>query len=161
MFEVYAQDPEVARYLSWLPHTDLSQTQAAIDRFLARWQAQIEFFWFLFTREELEMVGAITARTEEGGFNLGFLLARSHWGQGLMIEAINAVTEWAFSQPSVLRITAACDLENRASARALEKAGFQREGVLKAFSTHPNISPDPRDCYSYFKARAGDGHSPG
>ena len=38
-------------------------------------------------------------------------------------------------------VWAACDVENHSSARALEKAGLSREGILPQFSVHPNISP--------------------
>jgi RimJ/RimL family protein N-acetyltransferase len=149
MFKAYAQDPAVTRYLIWRPHGDIAETHAVIDRFLAAWERQEEFCWLIFTSDSGEMIGSIGARSEDKGFNLGFLLARSHWGRGYMPEAINAVVDWAFTQPQVSRVWAACDVENRSSARALEKAGFSREGVLPQFSVHPNISSAPRDCYAY------------
>ncbi len=48
-----------------------------------------------------------------------------------MPEAVRAVVRWASSNPSVFRVWAVCDVENRASARVLEKTGFLREGILK------------------------------
>jgi RimJ/RimL family protein N-acetyltransferase len=153
MFAAYAQDPVVTRYLAWRPHTDISEAHEAVARFLAGWEAQSEFYWFIFSRETDELVGAITARRKDDGFDLGFVLARAHWGQGFMPEAIPAVTEWAFSQPWVSRVSAVCDVENPSSARALEKAGFQPEGLLKALGVHPNVSSLPRDCYSYARTR--------
>jgi ribosomal-protein-alanine N-acetyltransferase len=149
MFNAYAQDPAVTRYLTWRPHRDIAETRAVIDRFLAAWERQEEFCWLLFTSDAGEMIGSIAARTEDDGFNLGFLLARSHWGRGYMPEAIIAVVDWAFTQQWVSRVWAACDVENRSSGRALEKAGFSREGVLPQFSMHPNTSSVPRDCYAY------------
>jgi [ribosomal protein S5]-alanine N-acetyltransferase len=153
MFNAYAQDPAVTRYLTWRPHANIAETRAVIDRFLAAWERQEGFCWLLFMSDAGEMIGSIGARTEDGGFNLGFLLARSYWGRGYMPEAITAVVDWAFTQPWVSRVWAACDVENHSSARALEKAGFSREGVLPQFSVHPNISPDPRDCYAYARSR--------
>src|SRR5207248_6686005 len=35
----------------------------------------------------------------------------------------------------------------------LEKAGFVREGLLRRWQLHPNISDEPRDCYSYARVR--------
>jgi [ribosomal protein S5]-alanine N-acetyltransferase len=35
----------------------------------------------------------------------------------------------------------------------MEKAGFQREGVLARWSLHPNISDEPRDCISFAKVK--------
>ena len=153
MFSAYAQDPAVTRYLTWRPHANIAETRAVIDRFLAGWERQEEFCWLIFTNNNEQMIGSIAARVEEGGFNLGFLLARSHWGCGYMPEAITAIVEWAFAQPWVARVWAFCDVENYSSARALEKAGFTRESLLSQFSVHPNISSAPRDCYAYTRNR--------
>jgi len=57
------------------------------------------------------------------------------------------------SDPSVLRVGAVCDIDNQRSARLLERAGFEREGVLRSWAVHPNISAIPRDWYSYSKIR--------
>ncbi|HET7227483.1 MAG TPA: GNAT family N-acetyltransferase [Chthoniobacterales bacterium] len=149
MFTAYAQDPAVTRYLMWRPHGNIAETRAVIDRFLVEWERQQAFCWFLFTNDTAEMIGSIAARPEIDGFNLGFLLARPHWGNGYMPEAIAALVEWAFTQPRVSRVAAVCDMENHASARALEKAGFVQERILHKYSVHPNISAGPRDCFEY------------
>ena len=51
--------------------------------------------------------------------------------------------------PTIYRMAATCDVENKASARALEKSGFSREGLLRRYIIHPNISPEPRDSLLY------------
>jgi ribosomal-protein-alanine N-acetyltransferase len=150
MLTAYAQDPAVTRYLTWRPHANVAETGAVIDRFLAAWERQEGFCWFLFTNDTGEMIGSIAARSEKNGFNLGFLLARAYWGHGYMPEAIAAVVDWAFTQPSVSRVSAAC----HASARALEKAGFVRGGILHQFCLHPNISSALRDCFEYAITRS-------
>ena len=160
MFTAYAQDPAVTRYLMWRPHANIAETRVVIDRFLTAWERQEGFCWFLFTNDTGEMIGSIAARPEvraglaDDGFNLGFLLARAYWGNGYMPEAIAAVVDWAFTEPWVSRVSAACDMENHASARALEKAGFGRERILREFSVHPNISSAPRDCFEYAITRS-------
>jgi len=50
-------------------------------------------------------------------------------------------------------LTAVCDVENIASARVMEKAGLSREGVLRRWLVHPNLGPEPRDCYGYARVR--------
>lgn len=70
-----------------------------------------------------------------------------------MTEAVIAVTAWAFTDPYVERVWAVCDVENTASMRVLEKAGFQREGLLEKYGVHPNVSCEPRDCISFAKWR--------
>jgi RimJ/RimL family protein N-acetyltransferase len=70
-----------------------------------------------------------------------------------MAEAVTAVVDWAFTESSVFRVGAVCDIDNERSAPLLERAGFEREGVLRWWAVHPNISATPRDCYSYSKIR--------
>jgi [ribosomal protein S5]-alanine N-acetyltransferase len=152
IFAAYAQDPEIVRYLTFRPHRDLKDTQEAVERFLENWQTGKSYCWLIFRSDPEELVGAISAR-EDQGMNLGYLLARPFWGQGFMSEALNAVTAWAFAQPSVFRVWAVCDLENEPSARLLERNGFHQEGVLMKWSRHPNVSDVPRDCYCYAKTR--------
>ncbi len=84
---------------------------------------------------------------------LGYVLARRHWGQGYMPEAARAVIDWALAQPGLVRVWAVTDVENRASARVLEKIGMQQEGVLRRFGLHPNVSPEPRDCLLFARVR--------
>jgi len=81
--------------------------------------------------------------------DFGYVLARAHWGKGFMPEAISAVVKVAFTLPSLVRMEATCDVDNKASARALEKAGFSREGLLRKYIIHPNISLEPRDSLLY------------
>jgi ribosomal-protein-alanine N-acetyltransferase len=59
---------------------------------------------------------------------LGYMLARSHHGQGLMAEAAHAVIGWAFGAGQLDRIGAEVDPRNIASERLLVNAGFTREG---------------------------------
>ena len=70
-----------------------------------------------------------------------------------MTEALFEVVRWALQQERVFRIGAVCDVENLGSARVMEKAGLVREGVLRRWMMHPNVSDEPRDCFSYARVR--------
>jgi [ribosomal protein S5]-alanine N-acetyltransferase len=153
IFAAYAQDPEVTRYLTFRPHREVSEAEEAVERFLENWRTGESYFWLIFGRDEESLLGAISARNDQG-INLGYVLARPFWGQGFMSEALNVVVDWAFSVPSVFRVWAVCDLENVACARLLERSGFRQEGVLTKWSLHPNVSDIPRDCYCYAKTRS-------
>ncbi len=88
-------------------------------------------------------------RIESHRADMGYVLARAYWNRGYMTEAVREVTEWALTQPSIFRVWAVCDVENAASVRVLEKAGFQQEGILRRWLIHPDISDEARDCYCY------------
>jgi [ribosomal protein S5]-alanine N-acetyltransferase len=70
-----------------------------------------------------------------------------------MTETLALVAAWAMRQDGIWRIGAVCDVENRASARVMEKAGLEREGILRRWIIHPNVSSEPRDCFSYAMVR--------
>jgi ribosomal-protein-alanine N-acetyltransferase len=154
IFANYARDPEVLRYLTFLPHRDVKEAQEAVNRFLENWRSGQSYCWLIFERESGELLGAISARHDQG-INLGYALARPFWGKGFMSEAVSAIVDWAFSVPGVFRVWAVCDVENAASARLLERNGFHQEGILRKWSLHPNISDIPRDCFCYAKTRDG------
>ena len=81
--------------------------------------------------------------------SLGYVLGREYWGQGYMTEAVKGIIAWALRQKDIYRIWAVSDVDNIGSARVMEKAGMQREGILRRWSVHPNISEEPRDSYCY------------
>lgn len=61
----------------------------------------------------------------------GYVLASAAWGQGYATEAARAVLDWAFGALDLNRVQSETDTRNLASARVLEKLGFQREGTLR------------------------------
>ena len=62
---------------------------------------------------------------------IGYWLAKPFWGQGIMTDVVRAACDFAFAQWKLVRITAHVFDFNVASARVLEKNGFQLEGILR------------------------------
>ncbi len=153
IFAAYAQDPEVARFLVWRPHRTLAETEAYIARCLTASPTGSRTY-VLTGRADGRLIGAFELRRPDPHrLDCGYVLARPHWGRGLMSEALSEVASWAMRQDNVWRIGAVCDVENPASARVMEKAGLEREGMLRRWLVHPNIGPEPRDCFSYALVR--------
>jgi RimJ/RimL family protein N-acetyltransferase len=153
IFDTYTQDKEVARYVIWRPHRSRSETYAYVEHCISM-PVEVERTYVLVGREDNVVRGAFALR-QPAPYRLdcGYVLARRWWRQGLMTEVLTEVAVWALRQPSVFRIGAVCDVENIGSARVLEKSGFIREGLLRRWLLHPNISQEPRDCYIYARVR--------
>jgi len=152
IFDAYAQDAEVTRYLLWAPHAHVEETREFLRRCRDVREAGTAFTWALTWREGPEagrLLGMVELRADGHRPDLGYVLARPYWGAGLMTEAVRAVVEWALAQPVVHRVWAVCDRENVASARVLEKAGLAREGLLRRWLVHPGMGATPRDCWCY------------
>lgn len=63
--------------------------------------------------------------------SLGYCLHQAAWGRGYATEAARALLQWAFDTLEVNRIQSEADSRNVASARVLEKLGFELEGTLR------------------------------
>jgi [ribosomal protein S5]-alanine N-acetyltransferase len=149
IFRQYAQDPEVTKYVSWRAHKGIEETRDFLRSCLRAWDAGNAFHWVIERSEDRQVIGMMSARAGGEKWELGYVLARVHWKQGYMTEAVKGIVAWAMRQKNIYRVWAVCDVENLASARVMEKAGMQREGVLRRWSVHPNISTEPRDSYCY------------
>ena len=66
-----------------------------------------------------------------GVAEIGYLLAPEAWGEGYATDAVGLLCEYAFDERRLNEVVAAVYATNPASARVLEKVGFQREGVLR------------------------------
>ncbi len=134
IFHGYAQDAEVTCYLTWKPHAAITTTYAIIEQIQASWREQTSFAWVITLQETGHIIGMIALRPSKH-----------------RAEAAQALGDWVLAQPEIYRLWAVCDVQNLASARVMEKIGMQREGRLRRYVLHPNVSPEPRDAWMYAK----------
>ncbi len=155
VFGSYAHDPRVTRYLTWRPHHDLADTERILRTRVAWWDERREFSWVITTKPGGEIIGMASAGNDDYAwrYHIGYVLAHSHWGRGYMTEAARALIDHLLALSGVIRVWSVVDHENLASMRVLEKAGMQREGLLRRWSVHPAISHVARDCWCFAKVR--------
>ena len=146
----YARDPEVSRYMTWQPHTDISQSQDYLEICIKDWEQGTNFPWFIQQKETETMIGVVGISLSGHRAVIGYVLNKPFWGKGYTTEAVCVVRDWVMDQPKLFRLWAVCDAENHGSRRVLEKAGMEFEGILRRYQVRPNISSEPRDvlCYS-------------
>ncbi len=152
IFESYARDPEVARFVLFRPDQTLEDVRRFLQKAAEAWEAGTGASWTMTLKPGGDMVGMIDLRIEAEA-NLGYVLARRFWNRGLATEAVRAVIACAFLQPDIHRVWAVCEVNNTASARVLEKAGMICEGKLERHMVFPNLGAEPRDVLKYGIAR--------
>lgn len=95
------------------------------------------YTYFVFDREGSVLMGGLTlGRIQQGVAQtgtLGYWMGQSFAGQGVMSQAVNVVSSFAFDVLRLHRLEAACLPRNAASIRLLEKSGFTREGYLRQY----------------------------
>lgn len=153
VFERWGSDPVAARYLTWVQATEVAETAAFLQTVVEAWQGSTRRVWHLTLHGDATPIGALDARLDRHGVELGYVLGRAWWGQRLMPEAAGALVPLLLALPHVHRVSAFCDVENVASAKVMERIGMQREGLLRRFMVHPNLGPEPRDSYLFAVVR--------
>ena len=127
-------DPEIAQNLLAIP---FPYTEADADSWLDRCEQSVAAPITNFALRApsgyligaIGMVGALSTNADNAEF--GYWLAKSYRGRGLMPRAIRTFSDYAFRQLRIHRLFATPFSSNLGSHRALEKAGFQREGLLR------------------------------
>jgi RimJ/RimL family protein N-acetyltransferase len=148
-FASYTTDPAISRYMMWRPHRTLDETQSFFRRCEDVWANREAFPWSLWLKSDGSFIGVLEARVKQHAMDIGYWLGPRYWRRGLMSEAVRGLVSWGLAQPEIHRVWAVCDVENVASARLLASVGMQREGTLRRWLVHPNMSDAPRDCLCY------------
>jgi RimJ/RimL family protein N-acetyltransferase len=145
-FMSWGGDPVVTQPLFW----DAYQEEAQAAEFLK--QVAEKHPWFMAICIENQPVGAITLDRGAGRGScraeLGYVVARAQWGNGIATAAVKQALERGFKDLDIKRIEATVDPENGASIKVLQRAGFVREGLLENYVIHRGAI---RDRYVYAK----------
>ena len=116
-----AADCEVAKQTASVPHPyDPIYAERFVDetsdmKTAARWVVE---------RRSNHVILGVVGVGGTGYHDLGFWFGKDHWGQGYVTEAVTAVADFSLDALGVVEIKAGVFVENAASVRVLEKAGF-------------------------------------
>jgi RimJ/RimL family protein N-acetyltransferase len=127
-------DPIAMRYWSRPPMRDISEARAAVERAMGYFREHVGLRWSIARPADDWMLGHLSLfnfSEQSARADIGYGLAREHWGQGFMHEALIAVVDYAFGPLGLRRLEADIDPRNQASLRALARPGFAHEGLLR------------------------------
>ncbi len=137
----YAKEPDITKFVIWYPHTSKYESLEFINNTVEAYIKNKPAPWAIEWKENSKVIGSI-------GFNnldiinekaeVGFALSKKYWGKGITLEALNSIIDFSFSNLKLYRIEAHCMIENKASARVLEKAGMKYERTLREFAKVKN-----------------------
>ena len=127
-------DPQSMKYWSHTPATDISVAVKTLTEDVESDAKGNSMCWAVTRKGKDEMIGkcilfhfSLANRRAE----IGFILNRDYWRQGLMHQALEAVISFAFDTLKLHRLEADTDTENAGSLGLLEKLGFEREGLFR------------------------------
>ena len=153
----YASDPEVVRFMPWGPNTMAQTREFHAKKLLPHPDPRVEYELAIVLKSQRKLIGGVGMRIKNPAqreADIGYVLGRRYWNQGIITEAARAILEFGFSELGVHRIYATCDAQNLASARVMRKLGMQYEGRMRqnAFEKgrwrdtllHAILETDPR-----------------
>ena len=152
----YSTGPDFARFMPLPPQT-LESAGEFVGRVVAEGQRDAKSDWHFALQlgETVRPIGAVRIGTREAEHrqgDVGYALHPDHWGKGYTTEALVSLLTFGFEHLSFERIWAVADVDNIASWRVMEKAGMQREGILRH---HRLIRGAWRDSVLYARINAG------
>jgi RimJ/RimL family protein N-acetyltransferase len=127
-------DPEIERWLPVIPspYTN-ADAETFIDQSRESWENGGSFNFGVFDAETGRLAGSISMRAKRFSTgHIGYWVAREARGRGIAPEALRTLCRWAVEALGVKRLELLTDIDNRGSQRVAEKAGFQREGILRS-----------------------------
>lgn len=132
IFDFWAGDPEVTRYLTWQPHTSVEVTELVMDHWLAEYEKPDTYRYGIELKESGELIGMIdVVEYLDGCPEIGYCSGRPAWGHGYMTEALQALCEMLFDE-GFKTIFIRAQRENIGSNRVIQKAGFRFTGSFEA-----------------------------
>jgi len=128
----YTSDPEVARFTTWQPHASIEVSRDFLTYVLGQYDRGEVAPWGIEHRHDAKVIGTcgfVGWSLRHARAEIGYAMSRAYWNRGLMTEALRAVLDLGFREMHLNRIQGCCVVENIGSARVMEKAGMQLEGI--------------------------------
>ena len=137
IFNNWAHDLDVARYMNWNLHQSVKDTVEWLTLEEINIAKETNYTWGFVLKENQGLFGSggINYNEEFEMFELGYCIMKKYWNLGLTTEAVKAILDFAVQKIGVVTFLGRHAKENPASGKVLEKAGFifQKEGKFSSF----------------------------
>ena len=134
----YFSDVEVVKYWGASPFTDPQHVAGMLNGMRLSFYKDEGIRWGIALKETDEMIGTIGFHNWSKSANraeIGYELAREHWGRGILSSVMRPVLSCGFNDFGMNRIAATIRHENTASIKLIEKFGFKQEGILRDYQS--------------------------
>lgn len=134
MFETWANDERVTKFLTWEPHGTSDVTKYIVDLWVKDYEKDNNYNWAI----ELEgkVIGSISVTDIDENSEraeIGYCIGYDFWGKGIMSETAKAVIDFLFREVNVHRITITHATKNPASGKVAQHCGLTLEGVRREY----------------------------
>lgn len=132
----YSSDPDVTRFVTYDTYSSLSDAYTSLDHFFLNRDLKTHFEALaIVDKSTNKMIGTVDASKifNTDNVEVGYVLNRDYWNQGIMSEALAAYCDYLFNEKSIRRIELSHVKRNLGSKRVAEKVGFVFEGFRREY----------------------------
>lgn len=132
MYDNWATDQNVTKFLSWENHTSVDVTKKLLTKWVAEYDNPTCYHWVIGYGNDI--IGSLNLHniSDKSLYcNMGYCIGSKWWGKGIVTEAVSAVMKYAFTQLNMHKICALHDTENIGSGLVMQKNSMQCEGTMR------------------------------
>lgn len=135
MFDNWASDDEVTKYLMWPTHTSIEVSKEVISEWIQNYSDNKIYQWAIVLKENGdEPIGGISVvhmNEDVDMMHIGYCIGRKWWHKGVTSEAFKEVIRFLIEEVGAKRIESRHDSNNPNSGKVMLKCGLEYEGTLR------------------------------
>ena len=136
MFQSWASDDQVTKYLTWPAHKNVQETESTLKNWCANY-SQADYYQWAIVRKDgndkpIGSIGVNNRIDEKTRMaHIGYCIGTKWWHQGITSEALQAIVDFLFDEVGVNRVESRHDPRNPYSGAVMRKCGLRYEGTLR------------------------------
>ena len=135
MYENWASDPEVTKFLTWPPHGSVGVTEQVLKSWVDGYGQDDFYQWAIVPKElgdaPIGSISVVSHNDKARIAHIGYCIGKRWWHRGFTSEALQAVMDFLFDEVGVQRIETRHAPNNPHSGGVMKKCGMKYEGTLR------------------------------
>ena len=135
MYENWAGDPAVSKFLTWPAHQSAADSRAVLADWIAAYARADFYLWAIVPKENADApIGSISVVKYDKDLaagEVGYCIGRAWWNRGVTSEALMAVLAYLFEQAGFNRVASRHDPDNPHSGMVMRRCGMRCEGTMR------------------------------
>jgi len=135
MYQNWANDSEVNKFLSWPVHQSVDVSKAVIADWIKHYSEPDNYQWAITLKLSdqgvIGSIGVLHKKDDIKMVQIGYCIGRKWWHQGITSEALRALIDFFISEVGVNRVEAMHDPNNPNSGKVMLKCGMKYEGTMR------------------------------
>ena len=133
MYNNWANDPDVTKYLTWQHHKTVEDSSAILTDWIGQYDKDDFYQWAIVLKGSGDKpIGGISVVHKDDAVemvHIGYCIGKKWWNQGITSDALSVLVKFFFEEVGINRIESRHDTENPNSGKVMVKCGLKYEGT--------------------------------